>query len=95
MIIYAEHCITLYDSTVARLRNKNQGFSQYFLIFIVLFEYSYYAYAVFVRFFRILPDSYPLPYVGIQKHPKPPPEMQKVPTRIIRVDTFNSSRLFT
>jgi len=58
MIIYAEHCIILYNSTVARLGSKNQAFLQYFLIFIVFFEYSYHEYAVFVRIFRILPDSY-------------------------------------
>ena len=48
----------------------------------------------FFGFFRIpIP---PLPYIGIQKPQNtPPPEMQKVSTRIIRVDTFNSSRLFT
>lgn len=47
----------------------------------------------FFRFCRIAIPS--LPYIGAQKYPKPPPEMQKVSTRIIRVDTFNSSKLFT
>lgn len=47
----------------------------------------------FFGFFRIAIP--PLPHIGTQKHLKPPPEMQKVSTRIIRVDTFNSSRLFT
>lgn len=42
----------------------------------------------------------PLPYIGIHKHPKAAlaetlSDIQKVSTRIIRVDTFNSSRLFT
>ncbi|WP_303960337.1 hypothetical protein, partial [Rothia mucilaginosa] len=58
LIIYAEHCITLYDSTVARPRIENQAFLQYFLIFIVSFGYSYYEYPVFARIFRILTDSY-------------------------------------
>lgn len=50
-----------------------------------------------MRIFRIFPDSYTAapPYIGIQKPQSSPPEMQKVSTRIIRVDTFNSSRLFT
>ena len=47
----------------------------------------------FFEFFRIAIP--PLPYIGIQKPQSSPPEMQKVPTRMIRVDTFNSSRLFT
>lgn len=47
----------------------------------------------FFGFYRIAIP--PLPYSGVQKHPKPPPEIQKVSTRIIRVDTFNSSKLFT
>lgn len=38
----------------------------------------------------------PFPYIGIQKYPKQPlSNIQKVSTRIIRVDTFNNSRLFT
>lgn len=47
----------------------------------------------FFRFCRIAIP--PLPYIGAQKPQSSPPEMQKVSTRIIRVDTFNSSRLFT
>ena len=58
MIIYAEHCITLYDSTVVHTRDKSQAFLQYFLIFIVFFEYSYYEYPVFAQIFGILSDSY-------------------------------------
>ena len=97
MIIYTEYCITLYDSTVVHLESENQAFSQYFLIFIVFFEYSYYEYPVFAQIFRILSDSYTTtPPHRYTKTPKAlPPDMQKVSTRIIRVDTFNSSRLFT
>lgn len=75
MIIYAENCITLYDSTVVHPESKNQAFSQYFLIFIVFFEYSYYEYPVFARIFRILPDSYTT--VPPHRHPKPPFENTK------------------
>ena len=31
MIIYTEHCITLYDSTVAHLESENQAFFTIFL----------------------------------------------------------------
>ena len=73
LIIYAEHCITLYDSTVARPRIENQAFLQYFLIFIVSFGYSYYEYPVFARIFRILPDSYTItPPHRYTKAPKAP-----------------------
>lgn len=47
----------------------------------------------FFRFCRIAIP--PLPYIGAQKPQSSPPEIQKVSTRIIRVDTFNSSKLFT
>ena len=73
MIIYAEHCITLYDFTVAHLESENQAFSQYFLIFIVFFEYSYYEYPVFARILQIFPDSYtPAPLHRYIKAPKAP-----------------------
>ena len=73
MIIYTEYCITLYNSTVARLRIENQVFLQYFLIFIVSFGYSYYEYPVFARIFRILPDSYTItPPHRYTKAPKAP-----------------------
>ena len=73
LIIYAEHCITLYDSTVARPRIENQAFLQYFLIFIVFSEYSYHEYPVFVRIFRILSDSYTTaPLHRYTKTPKAP-----------------------
>lgn len=47
----------------------------------------------FFRFCRIAIP--PLPCIGTQKRPKPPFENKKVSTRIIRVDTFDSSKLFT
>ena len=50
-----------------------------------------------MRILQILPDSYTTaPLHRYTKTPKAlPPDMQKVSTRMIRVDTFNSSRLFT
>ena len=44
----------------------------------------------FFGFYRIAIP--PLPHIGTQS---PLSKIQKVSTRIIRVDTFNSSRLFT
>ena len=50
-----------------------------------------------MRIFRIFPDSYTTaaPISAHISTQSSPPETQKVSTRIIRVDTFNSSRLFT
>ena len=54
-----------------------------------------------MRNFRILPDSYtttpliPSMYRYTEAPQADPPKIQKVSTRIIRVDTFYSSELFT
>ena len=49
------------------------------------------------KFFGLHRISIPeFPCIGIQKHPKQTlRKYKKVSTRIIRVDTFNSSKLFT
>lgn len=47
----------------------------------------------FFGFYRIAIP--PLPCIGTQNAQSPLSKIQKVSTRIIRVDTFNSSKLFT